>query len=190
MVYVLQDTEWVKSGIFLAHWVCGCIRMLVCYRAVVSESDELHFLSVRALYVSVCHAATRLWRWDSQTAVDTHTKKIWSDYINTSHFSFVLLSSLYSFSHSLFLSEHHLEADEGEEVVLDCFLPWHALVVGQTEYHYSWHPAEKNVHEHRQTNTFAVFKESRSHFRQLQKYTVVYFLKRILVMVKIHFKRI
>lgn len=117
-----------------------------------------------------------------------HTKKIVSDYINTSHFSFVLLSSLYSFSRSLFLSEHHLEADEGEEVVLDCFLPWHALVVGQTEYHYSWHPAEKNVHEHRQTNTFAVFKESRSHFeycfRQHQKYNVVYFWKESLLRLK------
>ncbi|RXN14187.1 izumo sperm-egg fusion 1-like protein [Labeo rohita] len=56
--------------------------------------------------------------------------------------------------------ERHVEADEGEEVVLDCFLPWHALVVGQTEYHYSWHPREKNVHAHRQTNTFSAFKES------------------------------
>lgn len=179
MVYVLQDTECVKYDICIAHWVCGCIRMLVCYRAVVSESDELHFLPVWALYVSVSHAATRLWRWDRQTPTDTHTEMILSDYINTAHFSFVLLSSLYSFSHAVFLSEHHLEADEGEEVVLDCFLPWHTLVVGQNEYQYSWHPGEKNVHAHRQTNTFAVFKESWSHFeycfRQHQKYTVVCF---------------
>lgn len=43
--------------------------------------------------------------------------------------------------------EHHLEADEGEGVVLDCFLPWHTLVVGQTEYHYSWLPAKNLSHE-------------------------------------------
>lgn len=161
--------------------------MIVCYRAVVSESDELYFLSVWALYVSVCNAATRLWRWDKRPRI--HTPRCFYLTILTPHTSlfFVFFLSL------LFLSEHHLEADEGEEVVLDCFLPWHALVVGQTEYHYSWHPAEKNVHAHRQTNTFAVFKESRSHFeycfRQHQKYTSI-FLKRVLIMVKIHFKRI
>ncbi|KAI7797758.1 izumo sperm-egg fusion protein 1 [Triplophysa rosa] len=43
--------------------------------------------------------------------------------------------------------EHHLEADEGEGVVLDCFLPWHTLVVGQTEYYYSWLPAKNLSHE-------------------------------------------
>ncbi|XP_027007676.1 izumo sperm-egg fusion protein 1 isoform X3 [Tachysurus fulvidraco] len=34
--------------------------------------------------------------------------------------------------------EHHLIAKEGEQVVLDCFLPWHTLVAGHAEYHYSW----------------------------------------------------
>ncbi|XP_056628523.1 izumo sperm-egg fusion protein 1 isoform X2 [Triplophysa dalaica] len=43
--------------------------------------------------------------------------------------------------------EHHLEADEGVGVVLDCFLPWHTLVVGQTEYYYSWLPAKNLSHE-------------------------------------------
>ncbi|KAA0713807.1 hypothetical protein E1301_Tti015556 [Triplophysa tibetana] len=43
--------------------------------------------------------------------------------------------------------EHHLEADEGVGVVLDCFLPWHTLVVGQTEYYYSWLPAKNLSHK-------------------------------------------
>ncbi|XP_060786998.1 izumo sperm-egg fusion protein 1 [Neoarius graeffei] len=34
--------------------------------------------------------------------------------------------------------EHHLLVNEGEQAVLDCFLPWHHLVVGHAEYHYSW----------------------------------------------------
>ncbi|XP_073723772.1 izumo sperm-egg fusion protein 1 [Misgurnus anguillicaudatus] len=43
--------------------------------------------------------------------------------------------------------EHHLVAEEGDGVVLDCFLSWHTLVVGQMEYHYSWLPANNLSHD-------------------------------------------
>ncbi|XP_048100431.1 izumo sperm-egg fusion protein 1 isoform X2 [Alosa alosa] len=41
--------------------------------------------------------------------------------------------------------DHHLEAEEGDEVVLDCFLSWHSLVTGHKDYHYSWRPGLQNV---------------------------------------------
>ncbi|XP_048065857.1 izumo sperm-egg fusion protein 1 [Megalobrama amblycephala] len=63
--------------------------------------------------------------------------------------------------------EHHLEADEGEEVVLDCFLPWHALVIGQTEYHYSWHPEEKNLPHGGEYEVLVVTEESKIVLNQL-----------------------
>ncbi|XP_073765139.1 izumo sperm-egg fusion protein 1 isoform X8 [Danio rerio] len=63
--------------------------------------------------------------------------------------------------------EHHLEADEGEEVVLDCFLSWHTLVVGQTEYHYSWHPGETNVLFDGEYEELVVTKESKIVLNQL-----------------------
>ncbi|XP_067250050.1 izumo sperm-egg fusion protein 1 [Chanodichthys erythropterus] len=63
--------------------------------------------------------------------------------------------------------EHHLEADEGEEVVLDCFLPWHALVIGQTEYHYSWHPEEKNLPHDGEYEVLVVTEESKIVLNQL-----------------------
>ncbi len=66
--------------------------MLVCYRAVVSESDELHFLSVWALYVSVCHAATRLWRWDKRPRI--HTPRCFYLTILTPHTSLLSFSLL------------------------------------------------------------------------------------------------
>ncbi|XP_073675896.1 izumo sperm-egg fusion protein 1 [Garra rufa] len=64
--------------------------------------------------------------------------------------------------------EHHVEADEGEEVVLDCFLPWHALVVGQTEYHYSWHPGEKNLPHEGEYEALVVTEESKIVLNQLK----------------------
>jgi len=96
-----------------------------------------------ALPVSICslHVCQplRLWTVEvRQTPTDIHT---WVACKTIS-------AHLFCFSLLLFLSENHLKADEGEEVVLDCFLPWHALVIGQTEYHYSWHPDGKNVHAH------------------------------------------
>ncbi|XP_056319348.1 izumo sperm-egg fusion protein 1 [Danio aesculapii] len=63
--------------------------------------------------------------------------------------------------------EHHLEADEGEEVVLDCFLSWHTLVVGQTEYHYSWHPGETNLLFDGEYEELVVTKESKIVLNQL-----------------------
>ncbi|XP_062399847.1 izumo sperm-egg fusion protein 1 [Sardina pilchardus] len=41
--------------------------------------------------------------------------------------------------------DHHVEAEEGDEVVLDCFLPWHSLVTGHKSYHYSRRPGLQNV---------------------------------------------
>ncbi|KAG7480787.1 hypothetical protein MATL_G00059860 [Megalops atlanticus] len=34
----------------------------------------------------------------------------------------------------------HLEAEEGDQVALDCFLPWHSLVMGRKDYQYSRTP--------------------------------------------------
>ncbi|KAK2898844.1 hypothetical protein Q8A67_010262 [Cirrhinus molitorella] len=64
--------------------------------------------------------------------------------------------------------EHHVEADEGEEVVLDCFLPWHTLVVGQTEYHYSWQPGEKNLSHEGEYEALVVTEESKIVLNQLK----------------------
>ncbi|KAJ3603675.1 hypothetical protein NHX12_028419, partial [Muraenolepis orangiensis] len=36
--------------------------------------------------------------------------------------------------------EHRVEAEEGGEAVLNCFLPWHSLLQGRPEYHYTWAP--------------------------------------------------
>ncbi|KAM6965385.1 izumo sperm-egg fusion protein 1 [Aplochiton taeniatus] len=45
-------------------------------------------------------------------------------------------------------AEHSVQAEEGGQEVLDCFLPWHKLIMGRPEYHYSWSPGmpgTKNV---------------------------------------------
>uniref|UniRef100_A0A3B1K9P2 Ig-like domain-containing protein n=1 Tax=Astyanax mexicanus TaxID=7994 RepID=A0A3B1K9P2_ASTMX len=39
---------------------------------------------------------------------------------------------------------HELKGQEGEQVVLDCFLSWHSLIIGQAEYHYSWKRGARN----------------------------------------------
>lgn len=36
--------------------------------------------------------------------------------------------------------EHPVQAEEGDQAVLNCFLPWHRLLLGRPEYHYSWAP--------------------------------------------------
>lgn len=49
---------------------------------------------------------------------------------------------------SLYLSplplspEYPVLAEEGGQAWLNCFLPWHRLLLGKTEYHYSWAPGE------------------------------------------------
>lgn len=49
---------------------------------------------------------------------------------------------------SLYLSplplspEYPVLAEEGGQALLNCFLPWHRLLLGKTEYHYSWAPGE------------------------------------------------
>ncbi|XP_030273266.1 izumo sperm-egg fusion protein 1 isoform X3 [Sparus aurata] len=39
-------------------------------------------------------------------------------------------------------SEYPVLAEEGGQALLNCFLPWHRLLLGKTEYHYSWAPGE------------------------------------------------
>eukprot|EP00063_Salmo_salar_P042239 XP_014017074.1 PREDICTED: izumo sperm-egg fusion protein 1 isoform X3 [Salmo salar] len=41
--------------------------------------------------------------------------------------------------------EYPVEAAEGGQAVLDCFLPWHSLVVGQPDYHYTWAPGTQRT---------------------------------------------
>uniref|UniRef100_A0A8D3D7S6 Ig-like domain-containing protein n=1 Tax=Scophthalmus maximus TaxID=52904 RepID=A0A8D3D7S6_SCOMX len=38
--------------------------------------------------------------------------------------------------------EHPVQAEEGDQAVLNCFRPWHRLFLGKLEYHYSWAPGE------------------------------------------------
>ncbi|KAM3610230.1 uncharacterized protein V6R79_001010 [Siganus canaliculatus] len=37
--------------------------------------------------------------------------------------------------------EYPVHTEEGGQAVLDCFLPWHRLLLEKTEYHYSWAPS-------------------------------------------------
>ncbi|XP_029294712.1 izumo sperm-egg fusion protein 1 [Cottoperca gobio] len=46
--------------------------------------------------------------------------------------------------------EYPVQAEEGGQAVLNCFLPWHRLLLGRPEYHYSWAPGvpgTKNLSE-------------------------------------------
>lgn len=50
----------------------------------------------------------------------------------------------WSFSPSLSLftdPENIVHADEGGQAVLNCLEPWHRLLKGKPEYHYSWAPS-------------------------------------------------
>lgn len=38
-----------------------------------------------------------------------------------------------------------MQAAEGGQAVLDCFLPWHSLVVGRPDYHYTWAPGTQRT---------------------------------------------
>ncbi|KAM8760900.1 izumo sperm-egg fusion protein 1 isoform 1-T5 [Acanthopagrus schlegelii] len=38
--------------------------------------------------------------------------------------------------------EYPVLAEEGGQALLNCFLSWHRLLLGKTEYHYSWAPGE------------------------------------------------
>ncbi|KAL2086268.1 hypothetical protein ACEWY4_017327 [Coilia grayii] len=42
-------------------------------------------------------------------------------------------------------ADHHVEAEEGDQVVLDCFLPWHSLITEPKDYHYSWSNSSHTV---------------------------------------------
>ncbi|KAM9360345.1 izumo sperm-egg fusion protein 1 [Symphorus nematophorus] len=47
-------------------------------------------------------------------------------------------------------SEYPVQAEEGGQAVLNCFRPWHRLLLGKPEYHYSWAPGvpgSKNLNE-------------------------------------------
>ncbi|XP_026198455.1 izumo sperm-egg fusion protein 1 isoform X2 [Anabas testudineus] len=46
--------------------------------------------------------------------------------------------------------EYPVQAEEGGQAVLNCFLPWHRLLLGKPEYHYSWAagvPGTKKLNE-------------------------------------------
>ncbi|KAK2901912.1 izumo sperm-egg fusion protein 1 isoform X2 [Channa argus] len=46
--------------------------------------------------------------------------------------------------------EYPVQAEEGGQAVLNCFLPWHLLLLGNTEYYYSWAqgvPGTKQLNE-------------------------------------------
>ncbi|XP_030621915.1 izumo sperm-egg fusion protein 1 [Chanos chanos] len=64
--------------------------------------------------------------------------------------------------------EHHLEAEEGDQVVLDCFLPWHTLVMGQPDYHYSWRPLTQNLSIEGDYKVLVVTPESKIVLNQLR----------------------
>ncbi|XP_034451364.1 izumo sperm-egg fusion protein 1 [Hippoglossus hippoglossus] len=48
--------------------------------------------------------------------------------------------------------EHRVQAEEGGQAVLDCFLPWHRLLLGKPEYHYSWAPGEPGTEKLNETD--------------------------------------
>ncbi|KAG7332060.1 hypothetical protein KOW79_003894 [Hemibagrus wyckioides] len=62
---------------------------------------------------------------------------------------------------------HRLLAKEGEQAVLDCFLPWHTLVVGHAEYHYSWKRGATNFSAEDEFEILVVTKDSKIVLNQL-----------------------
>ncbi|KAK3540390.1 hypothetical protein QTP70_030417 [Hemibagrus guttatus] len=62
---------------------------------------------------------------------------------------------------------HHLLAKEGEQVVLDCFLPWHTLVVGHAEYYYSWKRGATKFSAEDEFEILVVTKDSKIVLNQL-----------------------
>ncbi|KAK3565387.1 hypothetical protein QTP86_007664 [Hemibagrus guttatus] len=68
----------------------------------------------------------------------------------------------------VFVAEaHHLLAKEGEQVVLDCFLPWHTLVVGHAEYYYSWKRGATKFSAEDEFEILVVTKDSKIVLNQL-----------------------
>ncbi|KAK1787088.1 hypothetical protein P4O66_017468, partial [Electrophorus voltai] len=63
--------------------------------------------------------------------------------------------------------EFLLNAEEGEQVVFDCFLPWHSLVVGQTEYQYSWSQGARNFSAEDDYEVLVVTEDSKIVLNQL-----------------------
>ncbi|XP_046727768.1 izumo sperm-egg fusion protein 1 isoform X2 [Silurus meridionalis] len=63
---------------------------------------------------------------------------------------------------------HQLVASEGKQAVLDCFLPWHRLVVGHAEYHYSWKPGATNFTAEDEFEVLVVTQDSRIVLNQLR----------------------
>lgn len=43
--------------------------------------------------------------------------------------------------------DYPVQAEEGGQAVLNCFLPWHRLLMGRPEYHYSWAPGVPGAKE-------------------------------------------
>ncbi|XP_053091809.1 izumo sperm-egg fusion protein 1 isoform X2 [Pangasianodon hypophthalmus] len=63
--------------------------------------------------------------------------------------------------------EHQVLANVGEQAVLDCFLPWHSLVVGHAEYHYSWKQGATNFSAEDRFEVLVVTKDSKIVLNQL-----------------------
>uniref|UniRef100_A0AAV2MNX0 Ig-like domain-containing protein n=1 Tax=Knipowitschia caucasica TaxID=637954 RepID=A0AAV2MNX0_KNICA len=55
--------------------------------------------------------------------------------------------------------ENRIEAEEGGQAMLDCFLPWHRLLIGKPEYYFSWAPAS-DTKETREFQTLVVTRDS------------------------------
>ncbi|XP_035763287.1 izumo sperm-egg fusion protein 1 [Neolamprologus brichardi] len=43
--------------------------------------------------------------------------------------------------------EYPVQAEEGGQALLNCFLPWHRLLLGRPEYHYSWVPGASETNK-------------------------------------------
>lgn len=133
--------------IWIVAWVCVWANAGLFYQRVMNCTSCQYGLFT-------CLSATP--PIDCGGEINTHIFTQQNNFSNSSLYKHIFNHTRISFPCVLFgslLSEHHVEADEGVGVVLDCFLPWHTLVVGQTEYYYSWLPA-KNVHVHTDTNPF------------------------------------
>ncbi|XP_053277182.1 izumo sperm-egg fusion protein 1 [Pleuronectes platessa] len=48
--------------------------------------------------------------------------------------------------------EHRVQAEEGGQALLDCFLPWHQLLTGKPEYHFSWAPGKPGTEKPNETD--------------------------------------
>ncbi|XP_035235180.1 izumo sperm-egg fusion protein 1 [Anguilla anguilla] len=63
--------------------------------------------------------------------------------------------------------EYHLGAEEGDQVVLNCFLPWHILVMGHKDYKYSREPGLTSC-QSSDTGVLVVTPDSRIVLNQLR----------------------